>query len=185
MKKTIEMWCMCLVILVFLPASLTANSPECGGILTDRTGSISTPDFPAAFQTPIHCQWLISKGDSDVTGSIVVYLTQVFVTTGLKFTEYLYYDSAYKAGARVVHTVSESSATHVKWLQVAGPYLLVELSLGRLEGHHLRALPALLDVFGFNITYEISSEEHPVKDYQCNTIECRFLGHCYANHDYS
>jgi hypothetical protein len=163
----------------------SSATPNCGGTLTAKNGIIHTPNFPAPFHTPIHCQWLIVKNENEDSASIVVYLTQVFVTGGLKFTEYLYYDEAYKAGARVVHTVSESSATHVKWLQVSGPYLLIELQLSRLEGHHLRALPRLLDVYGFNITYEISSETNPVRPYQCNTIECRFLGDCYANGNFT
>lgn len=178
------MWSI-LAITVLLFGLSSAASPSCGGVLTNRNGVIHTPNFPLPFNTPIHCQWLISKGENEGNASIVVYLTQVFLTSGLKFTEYLYYDDAYKAGARVVHTVSESSATHVKWLQVAGPFLLIELVLARLEGHHLRALPKLLDVYGFNITYDISAGANPVKPYQCNTIECRFLGHCYANNNFT
>ncbi|GBP87657.1 hypothetical protein EVAR_58032_1 [Eumeta japonica] len=65
---------------------------------------------------------------------------------------------------------------------VNSPFLVVELSLTRLEGTQLRAL-GLLSVFGFNVTYAVRGPGEPAPS-SCSAVECRLLGHCYATHDY-
>ncbi|XP_017466475.1 PREDICTED: uncharacterized protein LOC108359232, partial [Rhagoletis zephyria] len=169
----------------------------CGGILKSRYGTIQTPNFPHKFSAPIECVWVIDASELPITTSaaaavggggggtnvsIIVYLTQLYVLGGLKFTEYMYYSDDYKVPAHRVFTLTEDDVTQVAWVQFSSQYLEIRFTMASLDGTHLRALDRLLDVYGFNITYEVQQQ---VKTYQCNTLQCRFLGHCYAKADYS
>ncbi|XP_016979077.2 uncharacterized protein LOC108044545 [Drosophila rhopaloa] len=163
-----------------------SSSPGCGGMLRARHGIIQTPNFPHRFTTPIECVWIIDASEMPAPGqgnvSIVVYLTQLYVLSGLKFTEYMYYSDDFKVPAHRVFALNEDDVTQVTWVQFHSQYLEIRFTMATLDGTHLRALDRLLDVYGFNITYEVQNE---VKSSQCNTLQCRFLGDCYASSDYS
>ncbi|XP_047033547.1 uncharacterized protein LOC124640017 isoform X2 [Helicoverpa zea] len=153
----------------------------CGGHLKAAVGTITTPNFPNPFPVPIKCKWIIEH--DIVNGTISIYFTQQYTTSGLTFTEYMYYDETYKLGERRALTVTEENITRIKWLQVQSPVLVVELNLNRVEGTQLRAL-GLLAVYGFNVTYEVRAPTRPPGPTSCSAIECRLLGHCYARQDY-
>ncbi|CAG9136607.1 unnamed protein product [Plutella xylostella] len=87
----------------------------CGGHLQGPHGVIQTPNFPDAFPVPIRCKWVISHATPN--GTISIYFTQQYTTTGLTFTEYMYYDDTYKRGERKAFTVTDENITRVKWLQ--------------------------------------------------------------------
>ncbi|KAH8405195.1 hypothetical protein KR222_008326, partial [Zaprionus bogoriensis] len=163
-----------------------ASSVGCGGLHKSRYGLIQTPNFPHRFATPIECVWIIDASELPATAqgnvSIVVYLTQLYVLGGLKFTEYMYYSDDFKVPAHRVFSLTEDDVTQVTWLQFNSQYLEIRFTMASLDGTHLRALDRLLDVYGFNITYEV---QHEVKQTQCNTLQCRFLGDCYASADFS
>ncbi|EDW57812.2 uncharacterized protein Dvir_GJ18297, isoform C [Drosophila virilis] len=167
-------------------SSSSSSSPGCGGLLKSRYGLIQTPNFPHRFTTPIECVWIIDASELPATAqgnvSIVVYLTQLYVLGGLKFTEYMYYSDDFKVPAHRVFALTEEDVTQVTWMQFNSQYLEIRFTMATLDGTHLRALDRLLDVYGFNITYEV---QHEVKTTQCNTLQCRFLGDCYASADYS
>nr|CAD7568771.1 unnamed protein product [Timema californicum] len=75
--------------------------------------------------------------------------------------------------------------TEVNWLRSSRPFLVVDFSLDRLEGNHLRALDNLLDVYGFNLTYELSGKQGDRENRAtCSVVECSFSGDCYANKDF-
>ncbi|KAJ8723812.1 hypothetical protein PYW07_007792 [Mythimna separata] len=93
----------------------------CGGHLTRHVGTITTPNFPNPFPVPIKCKWIIEH--DIVNGTISVYFTQQYTTTGLTFTEYMYYDESYKLGERRALTVTDDNITRIKWLQVGHIYL--------------------------------------------------------------
>ncbi|XP_041970122.1 uncharacterized protein LOC121726700 isoform X1 [Aricia agestis] len=170
-----------LVILIDLVENARSQEqPRCGERLKGPVGTITTPNFPNPFPVPIKCRWIIEH--SIVNGTISVYFTQQYITSGLTFTEYMYYDETYKLGERRALTVTEENITKIKWLQVQSPVLVVELSLDRLEGTQLRAL-GLLAVFGLNVTYAVQAPGDPGPT-SCSAIECRLLGHCYASHSY-
>jgi hypothetical protein len=167
---------------------LQHNPVRCGGEMTSDKGVIQTPGFPGPFPVPIRCQWVIDTADRVPANnySVVIYLTQLYVTTGLTFTEFAYYEKGATAiGKQLVHTVTEQNVTLVHWLWTRSPYLVIDFTLDRLEGNHLRVMDQLLDVYGFNITYEISGKENPVRPNSCNVILCSFLGNCYANKDFT
>lgn len=88
----------------------------CGGHLKGPVGVITTPNFPNAFPVPIKCRWVIVN--DILNGTISVYFTQQYTTSGLTFTEYMYYDKSYKLGERRALTVTEENITRIKWLQV-------------------------------------------------------------------
>uniref|UniRef100_A0A8D8PDV1 Sushi, nidogen and EGF-like domain-containing protein 1 n=1 Tax=Culex pipiens TaxID=7175 RepID=A0A8D8PDV1_CULPI len=162
--------------------SLSASSHLCGGTLTATHGTLQTPNFPERFPVPISCVWIIdASGVVGPNSSIVVYLTQQYVLSGLRFTEYMYYSEDFKVPSENVFELSEYDVTNVPWIKFNSPYLEIRFTMEALYGTHLRALDHLLDVYGFNITYEVDK----VKPYQCNALQCRFLGHCYAKQDYS
>lgn len=158
----------------------------CGGHLTSRRGIISTPQFPSAFPVPIHCRWILdSSAMADSSNhSIIVYLSQLYAYRGLSFTEYAYYESeAVSFGPASLETINEGNVFELGWLRTFRPYLVVEFSLERLEGSHVRVLDKLLDVYGFNLTYEIiEGQENPTA---CSLRECSFTGNCLLASDYA
>lgn len=158
---------------------------DCGEYLNQKNGILSTPNFPKAFKVPIRCKWVIDANFSDNRGSstIVVYLTQLLVTTGLRFTEFDYYeqDSTFQLGGRLIHEVTEQNVTSLQWIVTSRQYLVVEFVLERLEGNHLRVLDNLLDVYGFNMTFETRSH---LRQETCTVLNCSLSGHCFASLDY-
>lgn len=173
-----------LVSSVFCLAPLHAQVPAtCGGRLKARNGVIQTPGFPSAFETPLKCTWLIDASDHPDNSSIVVYLTQLYILSGLRFTGFLVYDETFDLRIKSDESfvVQEEDVTQVMWLKFSTKFLEIQFTIDSLYGTHLRALDRFLDVYGFNITYEVSPE---VKPYQCNSLKCRFLGHCFAAADF-
>lgn len=167
-------------------ATALAQTAICGGILTATHGVIQTPNFPEKFPIPIQCTWIIDASSSkSPTASIIVYFTQQFVLSGLQFTQYAYYSDDYKVvdpQAQTVFELNEQTVSTVSWVRFNSLFLEIKFTMNTLYGTHLRALDRLLDVYGFNITYEM---ENDVKDYQCNALRCRYLGHCYAAYNFS
>ncbi|XP_074102898.1 uncharacterized protein LOC141529984 [Cotesia typhae] len=170
----------------------TEKSKPCGDYLTSSRGIISTPNFPGQFSVPIKCRWVIdateirlSSTNSDNT-TIVVYLTQLYVYKGLRFTEYAYYDSPESTnfGPIILKDVTEGNVFDNITLETNRPFLVIEFELERLEGNHIRVLHDLLDVYGFNITYEITSPEEINTD-SCSVKNCSFAGNCIVDTSFS
>ncbi|KAH9641397.1 hypothetical protein HF086_012715 [Spodoptera exigua] len=88
----------------------------CGGRLKGPVGTITTPNFPNPFPVPIKCKWIIEH--DIVNGTISIYFTQQYTTSGLTFTEYMYYDESYKLGERRALTLTDENIARIKWLQV-------------------------------------------------------------------
>lgn len=164
--------------------ALASSSSSCGGMLTAKHGVIQTPNFPDKFAVPIQCTWIIDASSINKQNvSIVVYFTQQFVLSGLKFTEYAYYSDDIKVKSdHAPFELNEQSVTQVSWVRFYSQFLEIKFTMDNLYGTHLRALDRLLDVYGFNITYEM---DDAVKPYQCNALLCRYLGHCYATANFS
>ncbi|CAH1406759.1 unnamed protein product [Nezara viridula] len=158
----------------------------CGGVLTQPSGIIQTPGFPAPLPVPIRCQWLIDSSEfQEAEVKIVVYFTQLFVTSGLTFTEYAYYDledTNLQKNPTLLLSITEQNSVTTSWLLTRSRFLLIELELERLEGNHLRVLDHLLDVFGFNITYEMVTGT--TRNDSCSVIDCSFAGNCYVGSDF-
>jgi len=168
-----------------LPGVITNFDPFCGGHLTGPKGVIHTPNFPGPFPVPIKCRWVIDVSDIPSTNSsIVIYLTQLYVYKGLRFTEYAYYESeTMNFGATLIKEVTEGNVFKYRQFRTFRPFLVVEFELDRLEGNHIRVLNDLLDVYGFNVTYEMT-EEQPNSE-SCTVRDCSFAGNCLVSADYA
>ncbi|XP_031787768.1 uncharacterized protein LOC100123035 isoform X2 [Nasonia vitripennis] len=158
----------------------------CGGHLTARRGTIATPNFPGPFAVPLSCRWLLDASElaDQANASIVVYLSQLYAFRGLSFTEYAYYESeTVSFGGALVQAIDEGNVFEHRWLRTFRPYLLVEFQLDRLEGNHVRVLDNLLDVYGFNLTYEMTEDrENPNS---CSLRDCSYAGNCLLASDYA
>lgn len=180
-------WLWCLLMITFF-INITDGSEgiveSCGSHLTSPRGVIHTPNFPGPFTVPIKCRWVIDASDVPFTNnSIVVYLTQLYVYKGLTFTEYAYYESEITHyGATVIKKITEGNVLEYRWFKTSRPFLVIEFELDRLEGNHIRVLHDLLNVYGFNITYEMT--EIDVNPESCTVRDCSFLGNCILNADY-
>lgn len=170
---------------VNLPRVTTNLDPVCGGHLTDAKGVIHTPNFPGPFSVPIKCRWVIDVSDIPSTNSsIVVYLTQLYVYKGLRFSEYAYYESeTMNFGAALIKEVTEGNVFEYRRFRTFRPFLVIDFELDRLEGNHVRVLNDLLDVYGFNVTYE-TTEEEPNSE-SCTVRDCSFVGNCLVTADYT
>lgn len=155
----------------------------CGGILTEKQGIMQTPNFPNPFHVPISCVWIIDASLfwGSPNASIFVYLTQLYALSGLTFKEYMYYSEDFKVPSEMETIVKEENATRTASVQSNSPFLEIRFQLDNLYGTQLRVMDHLLDVFGFNITYEVDTP----KSYQCNSMRCSFLGDCFATKNYS
>lgn len=167
-------------------ATAMASTTMCGGTLTATRGVIQTPNFPEKFPVPIQCTWIIDTSSSNTPEySIIIYFTQQFVLSGLQFTPYAYYSDDYKVPephAQTIFELNEQTVSTISWVRFNSPFLEIKFTMNSLYGTHLRALDRLLDVYGFNITYEVDNN---VKQDQCNALRCRYLGHCYATQNFS
>lgn len=172
-----------LLRLTLIEASTTET--WCGGRLTTPRGVIQTPNFPQPFPVPIKCRWIIDVSDIPATNSsIVVYLTQVYAYKGLRFTEYAYYESeGMNFGATLIKEITEGNVFEYRFVRTFRPFLVIEFELDRLEGNHVRVLNNLLNVYGFNVTYQMT-EDVPNPD-SCSVHHCSYTGNCFASGDYT
>ncbi|XP_017878424.1 uncharacterized protein LOC108624011 isoform X2 [Ceratina calcarata] len=173
------------LFLFLIGSAATTETTICGERLTASRGVIQTPNFPRAFPVPIKCRWVIDVSDIPATNSsIVVYLTQMYVFKGLTFTEYAYYESeSMNFGAALIEEITEGNVFEYKLFRTFRPFLVIEFELDRLEGNHVRVLNDLLDVYGFNVTYQMT-EDVPNSD-SCSVQRCSYTGNCLVSADYA
>ncbi|XP_034175708.2 uncharacterized protein LOC117602168 isoform X2 [Osmia lignaria lignaria] len=180
-----KMKLLCYVCCLSLIGGSTTNEVSCGDRLTAPRGVIQSPNFPGSFPVPIKCRWVIDVSDIPAANSsIVVYLTQVYVYKGLSFTEYAYYESEnMNFGATLIKEITEGNVFEYRWFRTFRPFLVVEFELDRLEGNHVRVLNDLLDVYGFNVTYQMT-EDAPNSN-SCSVQRCSYTGDCLVSADYT
>ncbi|XP_076168545.1 uncharacterized protein LOC143147301 isoform X2 [Ptiloglossa arizonensis] len=172
------LWC-------FTVTGVYATEVSCGDRLTAFMGVIQTPNFPGPFPVPIKCRWVIDVSElPSINSSVVVYLTQLYVYKGLRFTEYAYYESeSMNFGATLLKEITECNVFEYRWFRTFRSFLVVEFELDRLEGNHVRVLNDLLDVYGFNVTYQMTEDE-PNSD-SCSVQHCSYTGNCLVSADYT
>jgi hypothetical protein len=68
--------------------------------------------------------------------------------------------------------------------RIKARYLEVQVNLHESFNANLRVERRLMDVYGFNITYEIQPNGSRIRPDTCNAVNCTFNGHCYVNHNY-
>ncbi|KAG8232651.1 hypothetical protein J437_LFUL012611 [Ladona fulva] len=121
----------------------------CGGVARRRTGILQTPGFPSPFPVPFRCNWIVDAS-AFPGASIVVYLTQVFITKSLRFESFAFLDtkgvlsigrtdskdsdSSFPSfDRRLVFDSDSRELKEVSWIRFNSPYLLATLALDRLE----------------------------------------------------
>lgn len=120
-----------------------------------------------------------TSGDSDL---IVVYLTQLYVTTGLVIKEYAYYeDDSMKYAENVIFSANDKNVLTDLVVTTERPYLVIEFGLDRLDTNHVRALDSLLDVYGFNMTYDVIKSRELSGVNSCSVANCSYNGQCFAS----
>jgi hypothetical protein len=154
---------------------------QCGGHLKGSAGFIQTPNFPNPFPLPLSCTWVLYAPPGH---KAVVYFTQFFVRSGFRMAEYeLYEDESFYVGKTDLGEVSFEE--EMESVQPYKPYLVLRFDVGPAMGNmHLRVEHFLLDVYGFNITYEIMPTSVPQTP-ACSVHNCSFLGDCLASSDFS
>ncbi|XP_076315527.1 uncharacterized protein LOC143228079 [Tachypleus tridentatus] len=153
---------------------------NCGGTLHDPKGVIFTPNFPHAYPIPISCKWKIEAPGNQM---IAIYFTQFYMREGLRATEYAYFeDESHYMGKTDLGLVSFDS--HVNHLVTNKTILVLEFTVLEPGNIHLRVIDLFLDVYGFNITYEMISKNDYHLD-PCINNHCTFNGNCLASADFS
>ncbi len=186
-----------LTMTVFKAKTETFNPKNCGDvkILRSPRGFIQTPGFPNNFTVPIRCVWVIDasafvKHNTETEFyNIYLYFTQLFVTAGLNITEFQLYDAEDRT-AYTGHNIIDQMSRNIleegdQYVWTANQsFLVIDFAMDTLHGNqHVRMLPHLMHVYGFNITYEIATSARPENNI-CSLSECSFLGHCYASADF-
>ena len=155
---------------------------DCGGVYEKSKGVIYTPNFPNAYPTPINCEWLIHGSPEK---KIIIYFTQFYMKDSFFMTEYDYYQD--KSTYIGLHDLGRISSWQHDLSSIAAykPYVLIQFSVNSIGNRHLRVMDSLLDVYGFNITYEIVDRSTEVRTDTCSVKECSYLGNCIASSDFS
>jgi hypothetical protein len=162
------------------------------------SGVLHTPNFPGRFNVPTRCKWILNASHSP-DSYIVIWFTQLYVLTGIKITEYIEIEQENLEASDIdnddiiyggvgAHVILDSSSSHSQllnytWVRSMMPYLVMELHLDQLEGNHVRTRDNLLDVFGFNVTYELIPREKEPNEFikHCSVMECSYAGDCIAD----
>lgn len=150
---------------------------DCGGVFEEPRGVLTTPNFPGPYPAPIYCEWLIKAPiDGSKNFKIVLYLTQNYMKDSLYLTSYDYFQDTSTYVGRVFHgQIDWQSADIVVSHQ---RFLLVQLGTHTIANRHLRVIDHLLDVHGFNITYEILDSTADLREKTCSVKNCSYLGNC-------
>ena len=100
-----------------------------------------------------------------------------------KLTEFDYYEGPHNFHGK--HDLGEISfEEEVTSFTVYKPFLLLRFQVEEIGNIHLRVFDFLLDVYGFNITYEIVDRNAPVREDACSVFKCSFLGNCLAQRNF-
>ncbi|XP_077496934.1 uncharacterized protein LOC144107686 isoform X2 [Amblyomma americanum] len=181
--------CCCVVVLLFASALVRvvprAEAAEvfrdCGGVLRGPRGVISTPGFPRPYPVPIACRWVLEASPRQ---RVALYLTQFYMREGVTVSEYLFYsDEQLNMGGTLIGSISsESEPTHVLSNK---PVMVIDFQVREPGNIHHRVLDLFLDVYGFNITYEMLEANESLRTDPCLGHHCSFTGVCLAAAEWS
>lgn len=169
-----------------LPAKTSISKPSspCRYTIKERYGTLTTPGFPAPFPTPFQCSWFIDATGFEPDSFITLYLTQMYLTRGVKAVQYSFRNETHSLGRKELDELHTLRPRPYSVYRIKARYLEVQVNLHELVNANLRVEHRLLDVYGFNITYEIQTNDSRIRSDTCNAVNCTFNGHCYANHNY-
>lgn len=174
--------CAVLVTLVFVERAEAAEvHRDCGGVLRGPRGVISTPGFPRPYPVPIACRWVLEAAPRQ---RVALYLTQFYMREGVTVSEYLFYsDEQLNMGGTLIGSItSETEPTHVLSNK---PVMVIDFQVREPGNIHHRVLDLFLDVYGFNLTYEMLEANESMRADPCLEHHCSFTGVCLAAADWS
>ncbi|XP_057370415.1 uncharacterized protein LOC130691484 [Daphnia carinata] len=163
----------------------SSSSPSCRYFLKKRFGTLTTPGFPSAFPVPFICSWIIDATGFEPDSFITLYLTQMYLTRGVTAVQYSFRNETVAVGRKVLDELHTLRPRPYSVYRIKARYLEVLVNLHELVNANLRVERRLMDVYGFNITYEIQPNGSRIRSDTCNAVNCTFNGHCYANQNYS
>lgn len=153
---------------------------KCGGVYEESKGVLFTPNFPDPYPTPIYCEWLIHAPPGK---KILLYFTQNYMKDSIYISSYDYYQD-------ISTYVGREDLGQIFWehdlpsLVGYKPYVLLQFSVQSIGNRHLRVIDHLLDVYGFNITYEIVDTRANLSKEICSVKKCSYLGNCIVSADF-
>ena len=168
-----------------LSSEAASPAKPCRHFLNARVGTLTTPNFPSAFPVPFVCSWIINATGFEPGSYIALYLTQMYLTRGVQAVQYSFRNETHAIGRKELdelHTLRPPRPYSI--YRIKARYLEVLVNLDELVNANLRVEHRLMDVYGFNITYEIQPSSARMRNDTCNAVSCSFNGHCYANSDY-
>ena len=167
--------------------SVRSNSTEpstCRYFMTKRFGTLTTPGFPSAFPLPFICSWIINATGFEADSYVTLYLTQMYLTRGVKAVQYSFRNETHAFGRKELDELHSLRPRPYSVYRIKARYLEVQVNLDELVNANLRVERRFMDVYGFNITYEIQANTSRIRSDTCNVVNCTFNGHCYANRNY-
>ncbi|XP_055940487.1 uncharacterized protein LOC129971045 [Argiope bruennichi] len=167
---------------IFLLTIRTISAAPCGGYFTSLKGYIYTPNFPKPYKVPIQCQWVF---DAPAGYKVAVYFTQFYMKRGLVAADYTYYSQHLQTGVGKFEFGTISSDDEPTYLVSNQQILVLTMNVRSLDNIHLRVREHILDVSGFNITYEMILKNETVRNDACIYHHCSFTGYCYASADFN
>ncbi|XP_076317330.1 uncharacterized protein LOC143229213 isoform X2 [Tachypleus tridentatus] len=180
-KSTSLLWFLLPLFLLTTCEEIPSKSQEiwftgCNRWLTAPFGVISTPNFPRRYPVPIKCQWVL---EAPRNKSIAIYFTQFYMREGVRISEYDYYDESITLSKQDLGIVS-SDAEPTQYIGFKS-FLVLDFEVTERDNVHMRVMDFFLDVYGFNITYEIIDKQNERRRDPCIENHCSFNGVCYAS----
>ncbi|OQV24478.1 hypothetical protein BV898_01540 [Hypsibius exemplaris] len=166
--------------------------PPCRFVLKAERGFIQTPNFPAAFRSPISCEWVVEAGPLRDT---VLYFTEIYLVEPayIRIFGYDRYGNGEAAGEIALasdsyngHDYKFTFDKYLDWMPIHKPFVVIRMNL--TSSHSMaRVRNHLLDKFGFNLTY-VTYPKGITKEAAIQGCDgpwyCKAAGRCVVNADF-
>lgn len=169
--------------------SIKDHFKSCGHLIKNtQSGFISSPRFPNPFPLPIYCQWVIDlssfSANRNDNQTLIVYLNEVYIRQGLKFTEYSFFlDENLNVDKKDLSPVNFNSDQ--SFILTRKKYLVIQLQIDEKINHNLnpRILDSPANYNGFNLTFELTKLDdnqllNNLNKEVCSFKKCNFNGRC-------
>lgn len=167
--------------------SLRDHFKNCDNLIKNkRFGLITSPFFPNPFPLPIYCRWIIdlssfaSKTDNQ---SLIIYLNEIYVKKGLKFTEYSFFlDENLNIDKNELQFINFNS--NYSFIFTKKKYLVIQFQIDEQIHPNLQArvLNSPVNYNGFNLTFELTNRSLVKDQFDskeiCSFKKCNFNGRC-------
>ncbi|GIY73341.1 uncharacterized protein CEXT_3381 [Caerostris extrusa] len=116
---------------------------------------------------------------------VAIYFTQFYLKSGFTAADYAYYSRHLKEGVGRHNFGTIASDGEPTYLISNHQILVLTMNVRSLDNIHLRVQEHLMDVSGFNVTYEMILRNKTVRNDDCIYHHCSFTGNCYAASDFN